>query len=78
MIRQATIKTYQTEEQHLDVNRWFADYKSAIPEHPPIQLSNGLWLHTYRLTPYNWDGGQPYLGECREHEQEAWEREAYG
>ena len=47
------IITIQRSSQDIDVNREFAHYKFAIPEHQPIKLSNGLWLHIYKVTKYN-------------------------
>jgi hypothetical protein len=47
------IKTIQTKTATIDVNSLFRNYKYAIQEHAPIRLSNGMWLHTYRLTKYN-------------------------
>jgi len=49
------IVSIQRKERNLDVNEEFRFYKYAIPEHAPIKLSNGMWLHTYRLTPYDPD-----------------------
>jgi hypothetical protein len=47
------IISVQTNQRDIDVNKDFAHYKFAIPEHEPIRLSNGTWLHTYRVTKYN-------------------------
>ena len=48
--------SYHSKEEYIEpetINSMFRGYKYAIPEHPPIKLSNGQWLHTYRLTKYN-------------------------
>jgi len=68
-----TIRTIQSNTECIDVNDVFRNYKYAIPEHAPILLSNGNWLHTYRLTRYNdvCPGGDPDI------EQDAYERELY-
>lgn len=52
-----------------------SQYKYAIPEHTPIELSNGLWLHTYKVTRYD-DFGHP-AGD-QDSEQDAVDREMYG
>lgn len=39
----------------IEVNNVFRIYKYARQEHEPIQLSNGMWLHTYRITEYEHD-----------------------
>lgn len=49
----AHIVSIQTKSESIDVNQEFRHYKYAIPEHTPIRLSNGMWLHTYRVTKYN-------------------------
>lgn len=36
----------------IDINKEFSNYRFALPEHPPIKLSNGKYLHTYRVTEY--------------------------
>lgn len=43
----------QLKEQYIDVNKVFAQYKYAIAEHEPIRLSNGMYLHSYKVTKYN-------------------------
>ena len=48
----------------------FRMYKYAIPEHAPIKLSNGKWLHSYKVTNYDED----MRGDLDE-EQECFERE---
>jgi hypothetical protein len=45
------IITIQLELRHPDVSRM--PYKYVIPEHEPIKLSSGLWLHILRVTDYN-------------------------
>jgi hypothetical protein len=47
------IISLQLPTDEIDVNREFRYYKYAIPEHEPIELSNGMWLHTYRVTSYD-------------------------
>ncbi len=47
------VKSFQFPFEKIDVNQVFRFYKYAIPEHSPIKLSNGSWLHTYRLTRYD-------------------------
>lgn len=69
------ITTIQTKEKDIDVNKVFRQYKYAIQEHPPIKLSNGNYLHTYKLTKYQNDGMS--LHEDMDEEQEAFEREMY-
>lgn len=49
------IKTIITKTENIDVNKEFWFYKYAIPEHEPIKLSDGTWLHTYRLTRYDFE-----------------------
>lgn len=39
----------------IDVNQVFRIYKYAVQEHLPIKLSNGMWLHTYRVTESEYD-----------------------
>lgn len=46
-------KTLYTNSQEVDVSKQFGNFKYAVPEHEPIQLTNGMWLHTYRLTRYD-------------------------
>lgn len=57
----------------INVSSEFRHYKYAIQEHAPIKLSNGKWLHTYRVTKYK--SFDPY-GDGDE-EQDAFEREMY-
>jgi hypothetical protein len=45
------IISFQWKTQEFDVNKM--PYKYAIPEHGPIQLSNRMWLHTYKVSMYN-------------------------
>lgn len=47
----AKIISFQAKE-YFDVNT-LKTYKYAIPEHEPILLSNGLYLYSYRVTPYD-------------------------
>lgn len=47
------IITITRPSSEIDVNREFVNYKYAIPEHSPIRLSDGSYLHTYRVTRYN-------------------------
>ena len=49
----AQIISIRRNSQSIDVDKDFANYKYAISEHEPIQLSNGEWLHTYCCTRYN-------------------------
>lgn len=49
----SSIVNLQLKEQYIDVNKVFAQYKYAIPEHAPIRLSNNMWLHSYKVTKYN-------------------------
>ena len=69
------IKSVQLTERVIDVNDIFSEYKFAIPEHEPIKLSNGLWLHSYKVTPYNDD--YMIYGDSGE-EQDAMDREMHG
>ena len=69
------IKTIQTNSPEIDVNVYFRDYKYAIQEHAPIKLSNGNWLHSYRVTKYQNDGMS--LHEDMDEEQDAFEREMF-
>lgn len=41
--------------EFIDVNGIFKQYKYARQEHYPIRLSNGMWLHTYRITEYDYE-----------------------
>ena len=66
------IISIQRPTQNIDMEKEFRGYKYAIPEHPSIKLSNGNWLHTYRVTKY----GQGPHGDPDE-EQDAFEREMY-
>lgn len=69
----ARIVSFQRETASIDVNKEFTNYKYAKPEHTPIRLSNGKYLHTYKLTPYN-----DYSASGDEDiEAEAVERELY-
>lgn len=68
------IISIQRNSQHLDVDREFAHYKFAIPEHEPIKLSNDLWLHSYRVTKYN---ESPCFADP-DTEQDSFENEMYG
>jgi hypothetical protein len=45
------IITFQWNSKDFDVNTM--PYKYAISEHPPIKLSDGTWLHSYKVTKYN-------------------------
>ena len=44
------IITFQWRSEDYDVNKM--PYKYAIAEHQPIKLSNGTYLHSYRVTNY--------------------------
>jgi hypothetical protein len=51
----------------IDVNNVFRVYKYARQEHLPIKLSNGMWLHTYRVTEHDYDnphGDEDYENDC--------------
>lgn len=39
----------------IDVNRTFKHFKYAKQEHYPLMLSNGMWLHTYRVTEHDYE-----------------------
>jgi hypothetical protein len=45
------IITFQWKTEEFDVNKM--PYKYAIPEHQPIHLSNGMWLHTYKVSMFD-------------------------
>jgi len=47
------IITIQTKTWFIDKSKEFKNYKYAIPEHKPILLSTGLWLHIYKVTKYD-------------------------
>ena len=68
-----SIITLRRPSNIIDVEKEFRFYKHAIPEHEPIKLSDGSWLHTYRVTKYNLD----YAGGDIDEEQEAFDREMY-
>jgi hypothetical protein len=70
----SNIKTIETKKYELDVDRVFAHYKYAVPEHDPIKLSNGNYLHVYRVTRY--DDFDPQ-GDS-DVEQDFCDREMYG
>lgn len=58
--------------QDIDVANEFRMYKYAVSEHEPIKLSNGNWLHVYRVTNYlSGAHGDP------DEEQSAFEKEMY-
>ena len=67
----AKIISFQWKFQDFDASKM--PYKYAIPEHEPIKLSNGLWLHSYRVTKYNdfEPAGDPDI------EQESFNNEMY-
>ena len=69
------IISFQHKEQDIDVNDVLRQYKYAIPEHQPIWLSNGSWLHTYKVTDYSRDS---YVYGDQDEEQECFEREVNG
>ncbi len=69
------IKTVIHPTQDIDVNRVFSNYKYAIPEFPAKKLSDGTWLHCYKVTKYDNDGMS--LHEDLDEEQEAFDREMY-
>ena len=66
------IITLQLELRQPDISGM--PYKYVVPEHEPIKLSNGLWLHTFRVTSYDDQdpSGDPDV------EQEAFDNEMYG
>ena len=64
----------QLKEQFIDVNKVFAQYKYAIAEHQPIRLSNGMYLHSYKVTRYN---DHSPIGDI-DVENESFENEMYG
>jgi len=39
----------------IDIENTFSIYKNAEPEHEPIKLSNGMYLHTYKVTEFNYE-----------------------
>jgi len=45
----------QRPDKAIDINKEFAYYKYAIPECEPIKLSNGNYLHVYKVTKYSRD-----------------------
>ena len=47
------IVTIQNKSRIIDKNKEFRHYKHAILEHEPILLSNGMWLHIYKVTEYD-------------------------
>ena len=49
------IISIQMPNECIDVNGIFKQYKYARQEHCPIKLSNGMWLHTYRITEYEYE-----------------------
>lgn len=59
------IVTLQSPSKDFDVNR--LPYKYAIKEHEPILLSNGRYLHSYRVTPYSQESA--YYGDSCEENQ---------
>lgn len=69
----SNIVSIQRSSADIDVNSEFRNYKYAIPEHEPIKLSNGMWLHTYKVTAYN---DHAPAGD-EDVEQESFEREMY-
>ena len=64
------IITFQSSEEVPNLEKYFRHFKFAIPEHPPIKLSNNRFLHSYRVTSY--DTG-PYGDE--DEEQEVFDQE---
>jgi hypothetical protein len=70
MAQKQKIITFQWKTETVDLEKDLWTYKYALQEHPPIKLSNGMWLHSYRVTPFSNDpGGDP------DEEQESFERE---
>lgn len=68
-----TIISQQFDSEEINVEEVFRHYKFAIAEHPPIKLSTGKWLHSYRVSYYNDQvHGDP------ETEEEAFNYEIYG
>lgn len=67
------IISIQTDSQDIDVETQFRNYKFASPEHEPIKLSNGKWLHSYKVTKYN--DHDPHGDQ--DVEQESFEREIF-
>lgn len=55
-------------------SRELRNVKRAIAEHEPIKLSNGTWLHSYKITQF--EANDAY-GDADE-EQEAVNRELFG
>lgn len=49
------IISIQMPKEVFDVNSYFKHYKYIKQEHYPIKLSNGMWLHTYRIIDYDYD-----------------------
>ena len=48
-----SIITLIRKTKKIDVNEEFKFYKYAIPEHEPIKLSTGEYLHIYRVAEYD-------------------------
>jgi hypothetical protein len=65
------IITIQRSSPDIDTEKEFRMYKYAIPECEPIKLSNGMYLHVYKVTQYN---DQNPAGD-EDEEQDAFERE---
>jgi len=66
------IITYMSKEKDIDVNDIFRNYKYAIPEMNPKKLSNGTWLHVYKVTNYSKDAHGDF-----DEESDAYDREMY-
>ncbi len=65
------IITFQAPSEYIDVNA--LPYKYAIEEHMPIKLSNGMYLHSYKVTEY----GKDYAGGDFDEECEAYYNERF-
>jgi len=70
-MKNTKIIDFRTKSEEIDIN--MLPYKYAIPERHPIKLSDGSWLHIYRVTNYNDQNPQ---GD-EDVEQEAFENEMY-
>jgi len=72
----SNIISFHSPKNHIDKSSTeYAQYKFMIPEHKPIKLSNGSYLHTFKVTEYNQE--DKIYGDSDE-EQECVDREMYG
>lgn len=71
------IISIEHKDNTLNVNEVFKSCKYAIPECEPIKLSNGNWMHIYKVTPYGRETDENY-NDIDEIEEDTFNRELYG